>query len=252
MTKTIFVAGATGVIGSRLVPMLVSRGHRVVGMARSPEGSEPLLRAGALPAICDVFDAPALRKAIQAARPEVVVHQLTDLPRGLDPSRMEEGIRRNARMRKEGTANLVAAALSAGVDHLVAQSIAWAYAPGNEPHTEESPLDAAADGPRAVTIGGVVALERAVLETPGLRGAVLRYGHIYGPGTGSSDAGVPLALHVDAAAWAAVLAVELGRTGLYNIVGPSSEVSSDKARRELGWDAAARSSSSTSDALLTM
>jgi nucleoside-diphosphate-sugar epimerase len=239
MTTTIFVAGATGAIGRRLAPLLLSRGHRVVGMTRSQERASVLADMGALPVICDVFDAPTLRTVLQGVRPDVVVHQLTDLPRGLDASRMEEGIRRNARIRIEGTENLVAAAAACGASHVVAQSIAWAYAPGPKPHAEESPLDEGAHGLRGVSVGGVIALERVVLHTPGLRGTVLRYGQIYGPGTGSDDAsGKPLALHVDAAAWAAMLAVELGRTGIFNIVEPNSEVTSDKARRELGWHAA--------------
>lgn len=239
MTTTIFVAGATGAIGRRLVPLLLSRGHRVFGMTRSQERASVLADMGALPVICDVFDAPTLRTVLQGVRPDVVVHQLTDLPRGLDASRMEEGIRRNARIRTEGTENLVAAAAACGASHVVAQSIAWAYAPGPKPHAEESPLDEGAGGLRGVSVEGVIALERAVLHTPGLRGTVLRYGQIYGPGTESDDAsGKPLALHVDAAAWAAMLAVELGRTGIFNIVEPNSEVTSDKVRRELGWHAA--------------
>ena len=239
MTTTIFVAGATGALGRRLVPLLLSRGHRVVGMTRSQERAGVLADMGALPVICDVFDASTLRTVLQDVRPDVVVHQLTDLPRGLDASRMEEGIRRNARIRTEGTENLVAAAAACGASHVVAQSIAWAYAPGPQPHTEESPLDEGARGLRGVSVGGVIALERAVLHTPRLRGTVLRYGQLYGPGTGSDDAsGKPLALHVDAAAWAAMLAVELGCTGIFNIVEPNSEVASDKARRELGWHAA--------------
>ncbi len=239
MTTTIFVAGAAGAIGRRLVPLLLSRGHRVVGMTRSQTRASVLADMGALPVICDVFDAPTLRTILRGVRPDVVVHQLTDLPPGLDTSRMEEGIRRNARIRTEGTENLVAAAVASGTSHVVAQSIAWAYAPGPKPHTEESPLDQAAGGLRGVSVAGVMALEQAVLHTPRLRGTVLRYGQIYGPGTGSDDAsGKPLALHVDAAAWAAILAVELGRTGIFNIVESDSEITSDKARRELGWHAA--------------
>ena len=140
MTKTIFVAGATGAIGSRLVAMLVSRGHRVFGMTRSQQAAGTLASLGALPVICDVFDVPELHAAMQRVGPNIVVHQLTDLPRGLDANRMEEGIRRNARIRSEGTENLVAAAVAGGANHIVAQSIAWAYASGNPPHTEESPL----------------------------------------------------------------------------------------------------------------
>src|SRR5439155_13518484 len=147
----IFLAGATGAIGRRLVPLLLGAGHDVVGTTRSMSKADALRAAGVEPAVLDVFDAAGLARAVSAARPEIVVHQLTDLPPGLDPSRMAEGTLRNARMRREGTENLVAAALQAGVPRLVAQSIAWMYAPGREPHTEEDPLDVHAEGTRAIT-----------------------------------------------------------------------------------------------------
>jgi nucleoside-diphosphate-sugar epimerase len=118
---------------------------------------------------------------------------------------MAEGTQRNARMRREGTQNLVAAALAAGVHRLVAQSIAWMYAPGPQPHGEDDPLDVHAAGTRAVTAEGVATLERLTTSSPPIDGVVLRYGHLYGPGTGASTAEAP-ALHVDAAAAAAVLA----------------------------------------------
>src|SRR5919109_700723 len=124
-------------------------------------------------------------KRMRCARPDIVVDQLTDLPLGLDPARMAEGSRRNARMRREGTRNLVAAMLAAGVHRLVAQSIAWMYAPGPEPHREDDPLDVHAAGPRADTADGVATLERLTVASPSIDGVVLRYGHLYGPGTGA-------------------------------------------------------------------
>jgi nucleoside-diphosphate-sugar epimerase len=189
--------------------------------------------------IVDVFDAPALSRAVSAARPDVVIHQLTDLPPGLEPARMAEGTQRNARMRREGTQNLVAAALAAGVHRLVAQSIAWMYAPGPQPHGEDDPLDVHAAGTRAVTAEGVATLERLTTSSPPIDGVVLRYGHLYGPGTGASTAEAP-ALHVDAAAAAAVLALEKAQRGIYNIAEPSGYLSTEKAQRELGFDAGAR------------
>jgi nucleoside-diphosphate-sugar epimerase len=152
---------------------------------------------------------------------------------------MAEGTVRNARVRSEGTQNLVAAALDAGVRRLVAQSIAWMYAPGQEPHTEDDPLDVDAGGTRAVTVAGVVTLERLTMSSPPIDGVVLRYAHLYGPGTGTDTAVAP-ALHVDAAASAAVLAIERGRRGIYNIAEPSRYLSTEKARRELGFDAGFR------------
>jgi hypothetical protein len=129
----------------------------------------------------------------------------------------------------------VAAALQAGVRRLVAQSIAWAYAPGPTPHAEEDPLDVAADGMRAVTVGGIVALERHVIETPPIEGLVLRYGRLYGPGTGADAPDASLALHVDAAAWAACLAVDKGSPGRFNIAETDTIISTTRARHELGW-----------------
>ncbi|BDU22103.1 NAD(P)-dependent oxidoreductase [Dyella sp. GSA-30] len=234
---TILVAGATGVIGSRLLPLLVARGHCVFGTTRTPGKKVDLLtHAGATPVVVDVFDTAALRDAVAAIRPNVVVHQLTDLPRGLDPSRMEEGVRRNAQIRAEGTANLMAAARAAGAHRIVAQSIAWAYAPGNEPFGEDDPLEENAQGLRAISVGGVIALEHAVLGEAGIDGLVLRYGQLWGPGTGADTPdGKNMPLHVDDAAHAAALAVERGRPGIYNIASDSTLLRTDKARQQLGW-----------------
>jgi nucleoside-diphosphate-sugar epimerase len=235
----IFLAGAAGAIGKRLVPLLLDAGHHVVGTTRSTSKANALRASGVEPVIVDVFDAPALSRAVSAARPDVVIHQLTDLPPGLEPARMAEGTQRNARMRREGTQNLVAAALAAGVHRLVAQSIAWMYAPGPQPHGEDDPLDVHAAGTRAVTAEGVATLERLTTSSPPIDGVVLRYGHLYGPGTGASTAEAP-ALHVDAAAAAAVLALEKAQRGIYNIAEPSGYLSTEKAQRELGFAAGAR------------
>jgi nucleoside-diphosphate-sugar epimerase len=235
----IFLAGATGAIGRRLVPLLLNAGHCVIGTTRSTTKADGLRAAGVKPVVVDVFDAQALSAAVSEAHPDIVVHQLTDLPPGLDPGRMTEGTQRNARMRSEGTQNLVAAALGAGVDRLVAQSIAWMYAPGKEPHSEDDALDIEARGTRAITVAGVATLEQLTISSPPIDGVVLRYGHLYGPGTGTTTAEAP-ALHVDAAAWAAVLAIEKARCGIYNIAEPSGYLATEKARRELGFDASVR------------
>jgi len=232
----IFLAGATGVIGRRLLPLLLRAGHRVTGMTRSSGKIDSLRAAGVEPVLIDVFDAPALSRAIARARPDIVMHQLTDLPPGLDPSKMAEATPRNARIRSEGTQNLVSAALESHVPRLIAQSIAWMYAPGGEPHSETDPLDLHAAGGRAVTVAGVATLERLTVATPGIAGVVLRYGHLYGPDTGTDAAGEPPSLHVDAAASAALLAIEKADPGIYNIAEPSDYLSTAKARRELGFD----------------
>lgn len=231
----IFLAGAAGAIGRRLVPLLRAAGHRVVGTTRSAAKAETLAGVGVEPVVVDVFDAQALARAVAAARADIVIHQLTDLPRGLDPGRMAEATPRNARIRSEGTRNLVNAMLAAGVRRLVTQSIAWMYAPGPEPHPEDDPLDIHAPQPRAVTVAGVAALERLTLASPPIEGVVLRYGHLYGPHTGADAADAP-ALHVDAAAAAALLAVEKARSGIYNIAEPSRYLATEKAARELGFD----------------
>jgi nucleoside-diphosphate-sugar epimerase len=236
----IFLAGATGAIGKRLVPLLLEANYHVVGTTRSPTKAETLRAVGVDPVVVDAFDAPALARAVSLARPDVVVHQLTDLPPGLAPERMAEGIKRTARMRSEGTHHLVTAVLEAGVPRLIAQSVAWLYAPGPEPHSEDDPLDLqAAEDSRAITVAGVATLERLTLLTPGIDGVVLRNGLLYGPNTGSTATPEPPSVHVDAVAFATVLAIEKGR-GIYNVADPNGYLSTEKAQRELGFDAGFR------------
>lgn len=240
MSADVFLAGAAGAIGAHLVPLLIDAGYRVHGTTRSPERAKAPRAAGVAPVVIDIFDQSAVLRAMASIRPEIVIHQLTDLPRGLEASRMSEGVARNARVRKEGTRNLVTAAVTAGARRLIAQSIAWAYAPGPEPHSEEDPLDSEAEGLRAVSVAGVIALEQAVLSSP-LEAVVLRYGQLYGPGTRADEPGTTSApLHVDAAAHAALLAAKRPVIGVYNIADANGYVSTAKARRELGWDPAFR------------
>jgi nucleoside-diphosphate-sugar epimerase len=195
-----------------------------------------LKAAGVTPVVVDVYDADALTAALLDICPDIVIHQLTDLPPVLDPAHMEEALQRNARIRREGTRNLVDAALAAGARRLIAQSIAWAYAPGPEPHREDDPLDSHAEGNRATTVGGVVALEQLALNSPPIEGIVLRYGHLYGPGTGADGPGDAPAVHVDAAAHAALLAIDKGAPGIFNVAEQNDYAAIDKVRQELGWD----------------
>jgi nucleoside-diphosphate-sugar epimerase len=232
----ILIAGASGVIGHALVKLLVASGHAVTGTTRSPARAAALRAAGATPLVLNVFDARPLADAVAAARPEVVVHQLTDLPDQLEPGGLVDALARNARVRAEGTRNLVAAAVRAGTRRLVAQSIAWAYAPGPEPHHEDDPLDASAEGGRAVTVLGVAELERLVTSVPRIDGLVLRYGQLYGPGTWSAGPSGSAPVHAGAAARAAALAVARGLPGIYNIVEDGGSASNAKARVQLGWD----------------
>ena len=237
MPKKILLVGAAGVIGRRLTPLLRQAGYSVVGTTRSAEKAAALEAIGVEPVIVDVFDADALSRVVGNARPDVVINQLTDLPQAVDPSRAVDFAARNAIIRREGTRNLVRAALAADVPRLISQSIAWAYRPGGEPHDEGDPLDLEAEEPRIISIGGVMALEGATLEAAPLTGIVLRYGRIYGPGTGDVAPRPPISVHIDAAAHAALLAVERGRHGIFNIAEPGSVVATDKAARELGWSA---------------
>ncbi len=154
----VFLAGASGVIGVRLVPLLVAGGHHVAGMTRSPGKAERLRALGAQPVVCDVYDAAALREVMGAFGPDVVLDQLTDLPD--DPARILEMASANSRIRRDGTRNLLAAASASGAARFVAQSVAW-----------ELPGDGGA---------AIEELERAVLDA---RGVVIRYGRFYGPGT---------------------------------------------------------------------
>ena len=236
MADCLFLAGATGAIGRRVAPLFVAAGWRVVGTTRSSDKAPMLREWGVEPVVVDVFDAAALRAALEAVRPQVVMHQLTDLPPGLDPARMAEASQRNARIRDEGTRNLVAAAVAADVRRIVAQSIGFAYADGPLPHSEDDPLDSDFDGPRGVSLRGVASLERQVLQAP-LEAVVLRYGRLYGPGTGFDAAAGAAPVHVDAAARAAELAVLRGKTGIYNIAEDDGTLACDRAKRELGWSA---------------
>lgn len=232
----IFLAGATGVIGRRLTPLLVLMGHQVSGTTRSPEKAAQIEAMSAQPVVVDVFDADALTAAMIAARPDAVIHQLTDLPSAPGTPGYEEAQRRNVRLRTEGTRNLMAAAKAAGVKRAIAQSIAFVYAPGATPKHESDPLDMGAAGVRALTVSGVTALEQATLNAPGIAGVVLRYGYLYGPGTWYDKPVRPPSLHIDAAAHAALLALQHGRVGIYNIAEDDGAVAIAKACAALGFD----------------
>jgi nucleoside-diphosphate-sugar epimerase len=234
----IFVAGATGAIGRPLLPMLVEAGHEVVGMTRSKENARGIRDAGAQPVVADALDADALAAVVQAAEPDVLVHQLTAIPPVTDGRGFAEQFEATNRLRREGTRNLVAAARSAGARRLVAQGLAQAYAPvGGWVKSEDDPLYADAEPPFGEIFGALIDLEAAVLGAADLEGLVLRYGSFYGPGTAYAADGsnaelvrrglFPVAgggpahwsfVHVEDAARATALAVERGEPGVYNIV----------------------------------
>jgi nucleoside-diphosphate-sugar epimerase len=235
----IFVAGATGALGSRLTPRLVERGHHVVGTTRSPDKTGRVTAMGAEAVVVDGLDAASVRRAVLEARPEVVLHQMTALSGFEDMRRFDEAFALTNRLRTEGTDHLLAAARAAGAECFVAQSFAGhPYARvGGWIKTEEDPLDTDPPAQLRRTIEAIAYLEGRVLETEGIEGIVLRYGGFYGPGTSLGPGGAnvepvmrrrfPIVgdgggvwsfVHVEDAAEATVAAIERGRGGIYNVV----------------------------------
>ncbi len=234
----IFVAGATGAVGRGLVPLLVSNGHEVVGLTRTPEKAEAIRALGAQAAVADGLDADSIRRAVVSARPDIIVHEMTDLRGASDLRAFDRSFATSNRLRTEGVDHLLSAAREAGVKRLVAQSFCgWPYArTGGPVKSEEDPLDP--DPPQEFrrTLDAIRYLEAAVVGADHLAGIVLRYGAFYGEGTGVFDGSmvgelrrrrVPLIgdaagwgsfLHVDDAARATAIAVERTCTGIYNIV----------------------------------
>jgi 2-alkyl-3-oxoalkanoate reductase len=233
----VFVAGASGAIGRPLVPKLIEAGHEVTGMTRSEDRAGRLEKAGAKAVVADVFDEERVHSAMKEASPDVVVHQLTSLPDRLD-FRDSSIYEATNRVRGEGTRILIDAARGAGARRMVAQSIAFIYAPrGDWVKDEDAPLMDNAPGAFGEAARVVADMERAVVGIDGLEGLVLRYGFFYGPGTyyaadGSSAEDVrkrrlPIVgkatgtvsfIHIADAADATVAAVERGSPGVYNVV----------------------------------
>jgi nucleoside-diphosphate-sugar epimerase len=227
MTR-VFIAGATGVIGTRLTPLLLAAGYSVRALTRDAAKARDLETRGVQAVVGDIFDAGAVHDAVVSAQPELVIHQLTDLPHSRDDRADPAALARNARIRIEGTQHLVDAALAGGAKRMLAQSIAFAYAEGPEPHVESDPLD-------AVTRGAVITLERLVLESPPLIGTVLRYGTLYGPGTWYDEPSGNVPVQVDAAVQATMLAIERGAAGVFNIAEERGYADSGRARNLLDW-----------------
>ena len=194
MAKRIFLAGATGVVGSRLVPLLVNAGHTVGAMTRSADKAAGLSSLGAEPIVCDVFDRAGLIVAVKSFSPDVVLHELTDLPDAFEDIPKAQLL--NARIREEGTRNLIDAIEDLSQARIMAQSIAWATDPG--------------PGADAVAY-----LEEAVLAVGGV---VLRYGAFYGPGT-YYEGEIPPAprVHIDTAAARTVEALDAS-SGILTVV----------------------------------
>ncbi len=228
MLGNIFLAGASGAIGRRLTPLLLQAGYIVYGLTRDPVKARELEARGVHATVGDVYDAPALAAAVAFAQPEIVVHQLTDLPQSRDDRGDPAALARNARVRVEGTRHLVDAALDCGAHRMVSQSIVFAYAAGREPHVESDPLD-------TETRSSVITLERLTLESPPLIGTVLRFGSLYGPGTWFEEPAGNMPVHVDAAAWATLLAIQRSAPGVFNVAEERGYADSARARDVLGW-----------------
>jgi nucleoside-diphosphate-sugar epimerase len=236
--RRILIAGGTGQIGELLTPALVAAGDEVYGLARSERSAEKLRELGAMPVLGDALDERAVMDAVGQARPEVIVHQLTAIPRsGINPRKLGEAFAPTSRLRREGTRNLVTAAERHGVSRVVAQSIAFAYRPdGPEILDESAPLDTEADGDWGEITRAVAALEEAVLGSASFEGVVLRYGAFYGPDSPYSAGGaygemvmkrrLPIVgdgggrqpfVHLDDAVSATLVAIDRG-SGAYNVV----------------------------------
>jgi 2-alkyl-3-oxoalkanoate reductase len=234
----IFVAGATGAVGSRLVPLLIAAGHSVVGLTRVSAKADAIRQTGAEAAVADASNRAAIVAVVSGARPDVIVHEMTSLSAANDLRRLDRSFALTNRLRTEGLNNLLAAARQAGIPRVVAQSFCgWPYArQGSLVKSEDDTLDP--EPPRELrrSLEAIRYLEHAVTTSRETAGVVLRYGAFYGPNTGLFDGPfidrlrrrrVPLIgdangwwsfLHVDDAAAATAIAIERGASGIYNIV----------------------------------
>ncbi len=235
----VFLAGGSGVVGSHLIPQLIARGHEVVATTTRPERAAAVEAAGAQAVVVDLLDGEAVAAAVQAAEPEVVVHQATALSGPVSLRRFDAAFALTNRLRTEGLDNLLAAAVAAGAPRFVAQSYTgWPNArSGALVKTEADPLDPNPPAAARESLAAIRKLEAAVTGSDGVAGVVLRYGSFYGPGTGlgeggeqvelirrrklplvGSAAGVWSFVHIDDAASATVAVIEGRGGGLYNVV----------------------------------
>jgi len=230
----VFVAGAGGAIGRRLVPLLVAAGHEVVATTRSPAKLAALRALGAEAVAMDGLDAASVGEAVARAEPDVIVHQMTALAGAGNLRRFDQELATTNALRREGTDHLLAAAIAAGVRRFVAQSYTgWTnIRTGGAVKTEEDPLDPHPPAAQVRTLEAIKYLERAVQSAP-LEGIALRYGTFYGPGASDelielvrrrrlpivgAGGGIWSFIHIDDAAAATVAALTAGAPGVYNVV----------------------------------
>jgi nucleoside-diphosphate-sugar epimerase len=235
----IFVAGATGALGARLLPMLIDGGHDVVAMTRTPGKADALRALGAEPVVADGLDRGAVMQAVIRAEPEVVIHQMTALAGMKSLKRFDAEFALTNRLRTEGTDHFVEAAQAAGARRLIVQSYgSWNYErTGTGLKSEDDPLDSDPPAHQRESLAAIRHLERAVLGAGDVEGIALRYASFYGPGTGiarggdivglvtkrklpivGDGAGVWSFIHMDDAASATIAAMDRGAPGVYNVV----------------------------------
>ena len=234
----VFAAGATGAMGRRLVPQLVTMGYEVVAMTRSEQKAGALRAMGAEPVVADALDRDAVVEAVRRAAPQAVIHQLTGLAGAASFKHFDREFALTNRLRTEGTDYLLEGAQAAGARRFIAQSYGnWNYErTGTGLKTEEDPFDPSPPANQVKSLGAIRYVESAVLGAAGIEGVALRYGNFYGPGTGiaadgdivaqvrkrrlplvGDGAGVWSFVHIDDAASAAVAALGHGAPGVYNI-----------------------------------
>ena len=230
----VFVAGANGAVGRRLVPMLLASGHQVTGTTTSQERADAVRAMGATPVVVDGLDTAGIGEAVARAEPDAIIHEMTALSGTPDFRHFDRWFALTNRLRTEGTENLLAAAMATGVKRFVAQSFTgWSNSrEGSWIKTEDDPLDPNPVKEQTETLAAIKFLERAVLEAP-LEGIVVRYGGLYGPGSSETlgtilrkrmfpiignGAGMVSSTHVDDAASGTIAALERGHRGIYNIV----------------------------------
>ena len=230
----VFVAGASGAVGKRLVPMLLTNGHQVTGTATTTKSAAAIRSLGADAVVVDGLDAAGIGEAVARAEPDAIIHEMTALSGNPDFRHFDRWFALTNRLRTEGTEHLLAAAKASGVKRFVAQSFTgWSNSRvGSWIKTEDDPLDPHPVKAQTETLAAIRYLERAVLEAP-LEGIVVRYGGLYGPGSSETlaailrkrmfpvigdGAGIVSSTHVDDAASGTLAALERGRPGIYNVV----------------------------------
>ena len=233
----IFLAGATGAIGKRLLPMLVNAGHTVTATTQHEGKMMSIHSAGAIPMLVNALNKEDVLAAVEKARPEIITHQLTAIPANLNLRHFDEGFALTNRLRIEGTDYLLAAARAVGARRFIAQSYAGWYArTGDWIKTEDDPLITSGISDGRKTLDATIYVEKEVIKEKAIEGFVLRYGSFYGPGTslapgdwffeGVRQHRVPITgggsaywsfIHIDDAAGATLAAVNASTPGIYNI-----------------------------------